>query len=116
MNRKIGIIALAILAFTSCGYKRVASSHQQAEDAQSFLPSHVQLISTTPIKDQGSSSLCWAYGMLATIESEHIMKGDSIRLYCPNDAARESLGVLFLQGKQAHQHEGHEFYADTLYQ
>ncbi len=80
MNRKIGIIALAILAFTSCGYKRVASSHQQAEDAQSFLPSHVQLISTTSIKDQGSSSLCWAYGMLATIESEHIMKGDSIHL------------------------------------
>lgn len=80
MNRKLWTIALAILAFTSCGYKRAASSHQQAEDVQSFLPPHVQLIATTPIKDQGSSSLCWAYGMLATIESEHIMKGDSINL------------------------------------
>lgn len=37
-------------------------------------------VRTTPVKDQGKSSLCWAYGMLATSESEHIMKGDSINL------------------------------------
>ncbi|MCD8297892.1 MAG: cysteine protease [Prevotella sp.] len=34
----------------------------------------------TPVKDQGRSSLCWAYAMLATIESEHIMQGDSVNL------------------------------------
>ncbi len=34
----------------------------------------------TPVKDQGKSSLCWAYAMLATIESEHIMQGDSVNL------------------------------------
>jgi bleomycin hydrolase len=35
---------------------------------------------TTPVKDQGSTPLCWAYAMLATIETEHIMRGDSIDL------------------------------------
>ena len=35
---------------------------------------------TTPVKDQGSNQLCWAYAMLATIETEHIMRGDSIDL------------------------------------
>ncbi len=34
----------------------------------------------TPVKDQGASDLCWAYAMLATIESEHIMQGDSVNL------------------------------------
>lgn len=37
-------------------------------------------VKTTPVKDQGASSLCWAYAMLATIESEHLMKGDSVNL------------------------------------
>ena len=35
---------------------------------------------TTPVKNQGNSQLCWAYAMLATIETEHIMRGDSIDL------------------------------------
>lgn len=34
----------------------------------------------TPVKDQGSSPLCWAYAMLATIETEHIVMGDSVNL------------------------------------
>ena len=34
----------------------------------------------TPIKNQGNSEYCWVYAMLATIESEHIMQGDSINL------------------------------------
>lgn len=34
----------------------------------------------TPVKDQGRSTLCWAYAMLATIETEHIMMGDSVNL------------------------------------
>lgn len=37
-------------------------------------------IGTTPVKNQGNSDLCWLYGMLATIESEHIMRGDSVNL------------------------------------
>lgn len=34
----------------------------------------------TPVKDQGHSNLCWAYAMLSTIETEHILRGDSIHL------------------------------------
>ena len=33
-----------------------------------------------PVKHQGSSPLCWAYAMLATIETEHIQMGDSVNL------------------------------------
>lgn len=35
---------------------------------------------TTPVKNQGHSSLCWAYAMLATIESDRLMLGDSVNL------------------------------------
>lgn len=34
----------------------------------------------TPVKDQGKSELCWAYAMLAAIETEHIGRGDSVNL------------------------------------
>lgn len=45
---------------------------------------------TTPVKDQGQSSLCWAYAMLATIESDRLMKGDSVSL-SPHYVARMML-------------------------
>lgn len=38
------------------------------------------MLSYTPVKNQGRSPLCWAYSMLATIETEHIMMGDSVNL------------------------------------
>lgn len=38
------------------------------------------MLPTTPMKNQGSSSLCWAYAMLATIETEHLVQGDSVNL------------------------------------
>lgn len=34
----------------------------------------------TPIKDQGHNQTCWAYAMLAAIETEHISRGDSVNL------------------------------------
>ena len=34
----------------------------------------------TPIKDQGHSQTCWAYAMLAAIETEHLERGDSVNL------------------------------------
>ena len=34
----------------------------------------------TPITDQGRSQTCWAYAMLAAIETEHIGRGDSVNL------------------------------------
>lgn len=80
MKRNIIIAILATLLVSSCGYQRPSSSRQGDDNTSGKLPANVKLISTTPIKNQGQSELCWAYGMLATIESEHIMKGDSINL------------------------------------
>ena len=45
------------------------------------------LLKTTPVKDQGRSTLCWVYAMLATIETNHLMQGDSVNL-SPNYIAR----------------------------
>jgi len=42
--------------------------------------SHELLLPMTPVKDQGKSELCWAYAMLATIETEHLLRGDSVNL------------------------------------
>ncbi len=44
----------------------------------------------TPVKDQGRTPLCWAYAMLSAIETEHIMRGDSVDL-SPKYAARRVL-------------------------
>jgi bleomycin hydrolase len=38
------------------------------------------LNSYTPVKNQGKSQMCWAYAMLSAIETEHIMRGDSVHL------------------------------------
>ncbi len=38
------------------------------------------VIKTTSVKNQGRSALCWIYGMLATIESDRLMLGDSVNL------------------------------------
>lgn len=35
---------------------------------------------TTPVKNQGNGDLCWIYAMLATIESDRLMQGDSVNL------------------------------------
>lgn len=70
---------IVAILLTSCGYRQHSLSSSDGE-AKNNLPKSITLISTTPIKDQGKSDLCWVYGMLATIESEHIMKGDSINL------------------------------------
>lgn len=38
------------------------------------------LLPCTPVKNQGRSETCWAYAMLATIETEHLLRGDSVNL------------------------------------
>ena len=38
------------------------------------------MLKSTPVKNQGRSSLCWAYAMLGTIESERLMMGDSVNM------------------------------------
>ena len=41
---------------------------------------NILLLPMTPVKDQGDTELCWAYAMLATIETEHLLRGDSVNL------------------------------------
>lgn len=74
-------IFLTSLVLVSCGQQRSRVNIPEEKFTVDLrLP-------TTPVKDQGSSSLCWAYGMLATLETEHIMRGDSINL-SPDYVAR----------------------------
>lgn len=101
--RKSIIILLAACLFASCHYKSQPSHPQTG--GKDNLPKNVLLISTTPVKNQGESELQWAYGMLATIESEHIMKGDSVNLsvaYVARMLLQEkALEYYFSQGKKA---------------
>lgn len=69
MKSRICIFLMAVLLlFVACGRKQ---QHQFTND---------QLLPMTPVKNQGKSELCWAYAMLATIETEHILRGDSVNL------------------------------------
>ena len=71
---KRNILLLTVLLFLmACGRQ-----HKQVVKPLRFYTD--VCLRTTPVKNQGTSSLCWAYAMLATIETEHIMKGDSINL------------------------------------
>lgn len=69
------ILGLSILMLASCG--RHAPKEQPAAPRE-FINDNV--VRTTPVRDQGRSPLCWAYAMAATIESEHLMQGDSVTL------------------------------------
>lgn len=66
-------ILLAILLLSSCV--------RQSETPSNVKVFHNDIVlKTTPVKDQGHSPLCWDYAMLATIETERLMKGDSVNL------------------------------------
>lgn len=86
-------IFLTCLVLVSCGQQRSNISFPEEKFTVDLrLP-------TTPVKDQGSSSLCWVYAMLATLETEHIMRGDSVnlspdyvaRMYLSEQASRRRL-------------------------
>jgi len=75
MMKKNIYVFLLPLAFLS------ACSRPASEAARGKTPYKVvSMIPTTPVKDQGRSPLCWDYAMLATMESEHLAKGDSVNL------------------------------------
>ena len=60
-----------LLAFTLCiGCSQKPPKHF----------THEVLNPMTPVKNQGKSQLCWAYAMLAAIETEHLRWGDSVNL------------------------------------
>ena len=79
--KKTVFLFLSFLVLISCGKQRgKVNVSEEKFTVDLRLP-------TTPVKDQGSSSLCWVYAMLATLETEHIMRGDSVNL-SPDYVAR----------------------------
>lgn len=67
------ILSVAVATILSCG------KNETRETQKTHFNTIVRL-RTTPVKNQGRDALCWAYAMLATIESEHLMQGDSVNL------------------------------------
>ena len=68
MKAKWTFFLAVLLLFAACSRKQ-----QHTFTNELLLP-------MTPMKDQGKSELCWAYAMLATIETEHLVRGDSVNL------------------------------------
>ena len=68
--RRFLIIMMMVAVLTGCGRKRVSRADVTVD----------LLLPMTPVKNQGKSELCWAYAMLATIETEHLLRGDSVNL------------------------------------
>jgi len=66
------ILLLLSLLLTATGCR-----HEAARPADVTID---LLLPMTPVKDQGHHELCWAYAMLATIETEHLQRGDSVNL------------------------------------
>ena len=64
------VLLIAVLLLAGCSRRRV----QRADVTVDLL------LPMTPVKNQGKSELCWAYAMLATIETEHLVRGDSVNL------------------------------------
>ncbi|HRN16236.1 MAG TPA: C1 family peptidase [Xylanibacter oryzae] len=64
------LIFCTTVLFTGCVQKKYNADRFTVETINRY----------TPVKNQGFSSDCWAYAMLATIESEHIERGDSVNL------------------------------------
>ncbi len=69
MKSKWIILLSLLIIFSACSSKR--SDGDYTNDI---------LLPMTPVKNQGKMQLCWAYAMLATIETEHIVRGDSVNL------------------------------------
>lgn len=73
--RKILLFVCSTLVVVSA----CRNGHQSNEVRHHQFKTDVML-KATPVQNQGRSSLCWAYAMLGTIESERLMLGDSVNL------------------------------------
>ena len=68
--KAFGVVFLAAVCLCSCGRKAAVERVFTVETMNRI----------TPVKDQGRSPLCWVYAMLAVIESDRLMLGDSVNL------------------------------------
>lgn len=54
------------------------SNERRPEPAPTFI--NDVMLPITPVREQGASSVCWMYAMIATIETDRIAAGDSVCL------------------------------------
>lgn len=92
--RNYGLLLLAVLLLVACSKGEKAEEKKPSKRERAFRAE--VMLKTTPVKDQGASSLCWVYAMLATIETEHIMRGDSVNL-SPDFVARAFLREQYME-------------------
>ncbi len=78
MKKYFSCLLVLLTLFVSCHESPKVTQEGRGDAGRRFTV--LCRVGTTPVKDQGQSDLCWVYGMLATIESEHIMRGDSVNL------------------------------------
>lgn len=69
MKSRNALFLIVLLLLSACGRKQPRHTF-----------TNELLLPMTPVKNQGKSQLCWAYAMLATIETEHLLRGDSVNL------------------------------------
>lgn len=78
---RLGRVVRSVVAIGCCVACLMMVSCKHGRQRHRALVFHNDIVlPTTPVKDQGSSSLCWVYAMLATIETEHLVQGDSVNL------------------------------------
>lgn len=74
----IALLLAAVFVFHGCRQRPSYPTSGTEESGEGFAID--VLNGYTPVKDQGRSPICWAYAMLAAIETDHIMRGDSVHL------------------------------------
>lgn len=92
------LIIIAAFLLASCTDFNIGRNMDASKKRQ---VTNETLLGYTPVKHQGSSPLCWAYAMLATIETEHIQMGDSVNLsvdYVARHLLAEQARQHFLSG------------------
>ena len=75
MSKRLSLVVLVVALLASCSYQSPKKGQKRHREFVNEVT-----VKTTPVKNQGQSPLCWAYAMAATIESEHLMMGDSVEL------------------------------------
>lgn len=67
------LLPLTIFVFIAC--QQSESPYRKPQEFKTEV-----MLRTTPVKDQGNSSLCWLYTLTAAIETDGIERGDSVHL------------------------------------